>query len=314
MNGLFTAELPAIVMDRGIATAKNIELMQSLGFPFIVVERAPKQQDYLPVFETEQASFERLETNPEQAIFLRKEASDIGSRVLVISEGRKAKEEAMDSLQEKRFLEDIQRLAGSVVKKTITTPDKVHQKIGRLKQKYPSIAKHYEINLETVNDKADKVIWSKKPSRDERSVLTGCYVIETTYQDLSASEIWRLYTMLNKVESAFRSLKTDLGVRPVYHQLGDRTMGHLFISVLAYHLLICIEQKMLESGDHRSWATIRKILATHQRNTVVMTGEDGTIHHIRVSGIPENAHQEIYRILKVKDPLKRKRHIAGNRL
>jgi transposase len=57
--------------------------------------------------------------------------------------------------------------------------------------------------------------------------------------------------MLTKVEAAFRSLKTDLGVRPVYHQLGERTMGHLFISVLAYHLLICIEQKLIENGDHR---------------------------------------------------------------
>ena len=186
--------------------------------------------------------------------------------------------------------------------------------MGRLKQKYPSIAKHYDIDVETADDKASRVIWSKKASRDERSSLTGCYVIETTYQALSALEIWRLYTMLTKVEAAFRSLKTDLGVRPVYHQLGERTMGHLFISVLAYHLLICIEQKMLKCGDHRSWSTIRKTLSTHRRSTVVMTAEDGRIYHIRVSGTPESVHQDIYRILKIKDPLKRKRHIAGSRL
>jgi transposase len=314
MDGLFASVLPAVVMDRGIATAKNIALLQSLGFPFVVVERAAKEQQYLTIFETNKPSFERLETSPEQAIYLRKETSEIGSRVLVISEGRKAKEEAMDALQEQRFLEDIGRLATSVDKRNIVTLSKVHERIGRLKQKYPSISKHYDIDVETVTDKASRVVWSKKASRAERSILTGCYVIETTYQELSASEIWRLYTMLNRVEAAFRSLKTELGVRPVYHQLGERTMGHLFISVLAYHLLICIEQKLAECGDHRSWATIRKMLSTHQRSTVVMTGADGRIYHIRVSGNPESVHQEIYRILAVQDPLKRKRNIAGSRL
>jgi transposase len=301
-------------MDRGIATAKNIALMQTLGFPFIVVERAPKEQEFLSVFETEKDSFERLETSPQQAIYLRKETSVIGSRVLVLSEGRKAKEDAMDALKEKRFLEDITKLASSVANKNITSIDKVHQRIGRLKQKYPSIAKHYDIDVETANDKASRVIWSKKVSREQRTILTGCYVIETTHQEFSASEIWRLYTTLTRVEDAFRSLKTDLGVRPVYHQLGERTKGHLFISVLAYHLLICIEQKLLECGDHRSWSTIRKTLSTHARSTVVMTDVNGQIHHIRVSGIPETVHQELYHILDVKDPLKRKRHIAGSRL
>jgi transposase len=314
MEGLFASVLPTVVMDRGIATSDNIALLRSMGFPFVIVERAAKEHDYLSIFATEQASFERLETSPEQAIYLRKEMSDLGSRVLVISEGRKAKEDAMDALKESRFLEDINRLAGSVDKGNISSIVKVHERIGRLKQKYPSIAKYYDINVETSNDKASRVIWAKKASRDERAVLTGCYVIETTHQDLSPAEIWRLYTMLTKVEDAFRSLKTDLGIRPIYHQLGERTMGHLFISVLAYHLLICIERKLLENGDHRSWATIRKTLSTHQRGTVVMTAADGRIHHIRVSGTPESSHQDIYRALEVKDPLKRNRHIAGSRL
>jgi len=197
--GLLGQILPTVVMDRGIATAKNIALLQSSGFPFVVVERAPKEQDYLPIFESEKASFERLETTPDQAIYLRKEPSEIGSRVLVISEGRKAKEDAMDALKEQRFLEDLERLANSVDKKNLTVIRKVYERIGRIKERYPSIAKHYDIDLESSNDKAIRVFWSKKESRALREVLTGCYVIETIHQELSASEIWRLYTMLNRV-------------------------------------------------------------------------------------------------------------------
>jgi rRNA processing protein Gar1 len=123
----------------------------------------------LPIFKTKKASFERLETSPKQAVYLRKKtSSDIGSRVLVVSESRKAKEDAMDALKEKRFLEDLNKLAGSVAKRNITRIGKVHEQIGRLKQKYPSIAKHYDIDVETANDKASRVIWAKKPSRVER--------------------------------------------------------------------------------------------------------------------------------------------------
>jgi hypothetical protein len=75
-----------------------------------------------------------------------------------------------------------------------------------------------------------------------------------------------------------------------------------------------VGQKLLENGNHRNWATIRKTLSTHQRSTVVMTAADGRIHHIRVSRIPETVHRDIYRILEVEDPLKRRRHIAGSRL
>jgi hypothetical protein len=77
-------------------------------------------------------------------------------------------------------------------------------------------------------------------------------------------------------------------------------------------LSIGIEQTLIQNGDHRRWSTINKQLATHQRTTVMMT--DKRIHHCRVSGMPENIHQEIYRLLKVKDPLKRKNRIAGSRL
>jgi len=91
-------------------------------------------------------------------------------------------------------------------------------------------------------------------------------------------------------------------------------MGHLFISVLAYHLLIYIEQKFSQSGDHCNWSTIREVLSTHCRNTVVLTSADGQIHHIRVSVITEICNQEIYRILEVKDRLKSRHHIAGSRL
>jgi len=313
-SGLFADILPTVVMDRGIATTKNMKLLKDNGFPYIVVERRHQEKHYLEIFETGKEEFERMETSRDNVVYVRKEDSQEGCRVLTISEGRKAKEQAIDRLQEGRFLEDLKRLADSVEKGNIGVAAKVSERIGRLKERYPSIAKHYEIRPEIAAEKVSRIDWSLKESRAERETSTGCYVIETSHRELTAPEIWKLYTMLHRVEDAFRDLKSELGMRPIYHQLAVRTMSHLFISVLAYHLLVSIERQLAVNGDTRSWATIRKELATHQRCTVMLTGDDGQIYHIRTSGIPESCHQEIYRMLEVKDPLKTKRHLAGKRL
>ena len=111
--------------------------------------------------------------------------------------------------------------------------------------------------------------------------------------------------MLTKVESAFRDLKSELGLRPIFHQKDKRTKAHFFISMLAYHFLIAIEYRLSMKGDSRCWRTIRNILSTHQRTTVNCVNENGKILNLRVSTVPEPQHLEIYHNLNVSDPLKR---------
>jgi len=119
----------------------------------------------------------------------------------------------------------------------------VSERVERLRERCSSIAKYYDIGLTTSENKKEftDIIWTKKKTRDSRSTLTGIYVIESSHINLTASEIWHIYTTLTQVKYLFHCLKTDSGVRPVHHQLSRRTEGHLFVSVLAYHLLICIE-------------------------------------------------------------------------
>jgi transposase len=315
---LFEQVRPTIVMDRGIATKDNMLLLKKKEYPYIVVERRAVENDYVAEFTETKAFFQRVdnkqgtdlsqEVTVSEAVYAKKIPWEDGCRILCVSEGRVAKETAMDTLKEARFIHDLTRLQTSVAKGNVILEMKVGERVGRLKERYPSIAGHYEIAFELNVDskKVTAVTWTKKSTRSERSTLTGCYVIETSHKELSAEEVWRLYTTLAQVEYAFRSLKTDLGVRPVYHQLAERTRGHLFISVLAYHLLICIEHQLREKKDHRKWATLRNQLSTHQRSTVIITDEHDQIHHVRVSGRPESIHQEIYKLLDVKDTLKKK--------
>ena len=306
---LFDPGRPTIVMDKGIATKDNLALLKERGYPYLLIERRATEKDYIEEFEQAPVTFESIQDRPNAApVFVKKIPIPQGVRVLCLSEGREAKEEAMDELKEKRFLEDLERLEKSVRKGTIKVKEKVYERAGRLKERYPRIAPHYDLSFELSEDQT-KIVGmshSKKVSREKKKTLSGCYVIETSHQDLEAEEIWRLYTSLTRVEDAFRALKSELGMRPVYHQNQKRTQGHLWISVLACHILNAIEKTLQQEGDHRSWSSIRQVLTTHQRSTIVFRDEHRQIHHMRVSGIPEKPHKDIYERLKVKDPLKRK--------
>ncbi|MHB8263344.1 MAG: hypothetical protein ACYDGY_06320 [Acidimicrobiales bacterium] len=113
------------------------------------------------------------------------------------------------------------------------------------------------------------------------------------------------------MESAL-ALKSDPGLRPIFHQSATRTTAHLFISVLAYHLLAAIEESLRRVGDNRKWSTIRKILSTQQRTTIVLTDDKDQIHHIRVSSTPEAEHRKIYEALSIKTRLRRSHSIVGS--
>ena len=305
-----------IVMDRGIATTDNIELIKEREYSYIIIERRAVEKDYVEEFENAKETFDKIENAKSDTVYVKEIDIENGMRVLCLSEKREQKENAMDKLKENRFIEDMKKLEQSIKKGSIKLKEKVYIRIGRVKQKYSSIAKHYEIITE-LDEEGKKVIdirLEKKESKEKRKILTGCYVIETSHKEMNAKEIWGLYTTLTKVESAFRALKTDLGMRPVHHQLSERIKGHLFISVLAYHLLNSIEVSLLKKSYHSKWSTIKKELSTHQRSTVIMTDSKNQIHHIRVSGMPEGVHQEIYKLLSVKDPLKKIHQTVGTRL
>jgi len=281
----------------------------------VVIERRQPEKEYTKEFEQAKEQFEILMTSTGNQVYLKKLPGNEVTRVLVLSEEKKYKEEAMDRLQEECFIEDLTRLQKSVQKRNVVAVPKISQKTGRLLERYPTVAKYCEINIsEHKKNEANDITWGKNPLRQERSCLTGCYVIETSHKELSVREIWELYHTLTKVEYAFRCLKTDLGMRPIHHQLADRTEAHLFISVLSYHLLISIETRLREQGDTRQWSTIKKVFCTHARSTIILHGEGNKVYSIRLSGQPEPEQRDIYKKLGVKDPLKNKQMVLHRRM
>ena len=134
---------------------------------------------------------------------------------------------------------------------------------------------------------------------DAELKLEGNYLLRTNRNDLSEETFWNVYTMLTRVEHAFRHLKTDLGLRPNYHHLEDRADGHVFISILAYQILQSIEYRLRRKGCSLSWNSINRIMSSHTYSTMILPCKDGKIVHSRKPGEPEETHKEIYKKLDI---------------
>ena len=289
---------PTVAMDRGIATEDNVKWLRENGYEYIVIKREDGSEEYREQFESERGAFELVSSKKsiygdENNVYIHKEAVSADmSRVLCISEGKERKEKEIYGKKGNPFLEDIDRLRSSIMRGTIKKPDAIKNRLDRILGKHPRISAGYEAALEKSGGTVTGISLTekKKPAAEP---LFGCYVIETTLTDLSAERIWKLYMTLTRVEGAFRAMKETLGMRPVYHQTASRSAAHLFLTVLAYHLLATIENIMTQQGDTRTWGTLRDVMSTLMRGTVAMRDNKGASYHIRISGEPEDEHQDI---------------------
>ena len=300
-----------IIIDAGIATEDNIAFLRANEFHYIVVQRG--KADFTP---DETKAMHIIRQTEQYKLEVKRHQSENETRLLCRSTGRVGKEQGIRSRQEKLFLERLQYYHNGLGKKGHTKLyPKVVEMIGRLREKYPRASKLYDVDvvadeLPGKKVKAKAIIWKKRTHYDAQCKFEGCYVLRTNRTELTDKEIWETYVILTRVESAFRSLKSSLGLRPNFHQNEERADTHMFISVLAYHILHTIEYKLRLCGDHRSWATIRDILSTHQRLTIEYNvKEQGQVQrsHLRLCSNAEPEHRQIYQRLGLKEiPLPRK--------
>ena len=306
-----------VVMDAGIATEDNLAYLRKNRFHYIVVNRG--KGGFQPA-DINNMTFIREED--EFKIEVKRKDQDGDVLLLCRSTGRVAKDTGIRGRQEQLFLERLEYYRGGLLKKGHTKLyGKVVEMIGRLREKYPRASKLYDVEVVPEKQavslkslKATDIIWKKRNGAGQHEAFEGCYVLRTDRVDLNDKEIWQTYMMLSRIERAFRSLKSSLGLRPNFHQTEQRADAHLFISVLAYHILHIIEHRLRQHGDHRCWQTICGNLSTHQRLTIeynVKEQQEIQRCHLRLSSRPEPDHQLIYHCLGLSgNPLGRRTYAA----
>ena len=286
---------PTIVMDAGIASEDNLNLVRENGFSYIVVSRSKPEH-------IEDGSFEQIKEG------IKVKEMHIGNETFLhcISNGKMKKEQAIVNKARDAMEQEIEYLSeGLNIKRRLKSYPKVLERIGRLRQRYSRVSKGFSIDVKEQKGKAVTIAWSFDQLKLGKP-YDGSYFIRTDRMDLSKNEIWSLYIMLTSVEDAFRCLKGELGLRPIHHRKADRIEGHLFISILAYHLLNYIQQHLRKAGINHRWATVRSLLQTHIALSTHLPTADGKMVHLRYCSIPTPKQVEVYSALKITSvPLKR---------
>ena len=298
-EGRASTELkPTVVMDAGIATEENIAWLQENQYPYLVVSRKRHRE-----FDEESSVVGKMDdecTVRVQKVF------DEGTQETLLychSTQREKKDRAIDDRVTSRLEEALQKLADGLPKKRcLKKYDKVMVQIGRLRQKYSRASKQYTISVEKddISGNATKITWQQKAVENTTDSYPGVYCLRTSHTDWDETLLWNTYTMLTDLEAVFRSLKSELGLRPIHHQITNRVAGHLFITVLAYHLVHTIRFRLKQVKIVSSWSSIRNLLSNQSRVTVSMQCKGGSTVHIRKSTRPEPKQQEIYSALGIK--------------
>jgi transposase len=293
-----------IVVDRGMAFPENIAELRRRQLRYVVAAPQNERDRLLAEFETadgfEEVVRQPSPRNPGQkksSVRVKAHPSNNEILILCISQERVEKDRAIRAKQEGRFLRDVARLQARIEKGRLKKEIKIGEAMGRLKERYPRVARYYSLTFDAKTRQLKNE--PEEPKRAVAASLDGSYLLRTDRQDVSADEGWRIYAALTRAENAFRCMKSPLCERPIFHHLEHRVESHIFLCVLAYHLLVAIETTLLRQEIHTSWATVRDLLATHQIATIVLPTDQNGVLRIRRSATPEPDHRVLYEALGV---------------
>jgi len=293
-----------VVVDRGLAYAENLKELRDRKLHYVVAGRQPERDQWLDEFEKDEG-FEVVPRCPsprnpfQKKSPVRIKAITRGQEriVLCISEGRTAKDRAIREKQERRLLADLERLQQRIDGGRLKREVAIGEAIGRLKQRYPRVARYHTIRYDATSGKLSHEPNAEQKTKAEQ--LDGSYLLRSDRTNLTAQEAWLIYMTLTRAENAFRSIKTPLAERPIFHHLEHRVETHIFLCILAYHVLVAIETTLLNQGVHTSWATVRELVASHSVATMVLPTDSGKVLSIRKGTTPEPDQLELYRLLNI---------------
>ena len=297
LTGLSVSTGATVVLDAGIASEDNLNYLVEQGYRYLVASRKRKRE-----FDEGKATI--VKTTPDQNVKVQRVVNKDSGEVMLYchSQQREKKEQAMQDQAARRFETALQSLANGLHKKGTTKRyDKVLERIGRLKEKYARAAQHYQITAtaDPETDKTLSIAWTRQEKPHTQATHPGVYCLRTNIEDWGEKTLWHTYTMLTDLEAVFRSLKSELGLRPIYHHKEKRVNGHIFITLLAYHLVQTLRTQLKTQGIHDSWQTVRHKMENQQRVTVVLKREDGQTLHLRKATRAEPQQKEIYDALGI---------------
>lgn len=305
-----------VVIDAGIATEENLEKLRAdKRFEYVAISR---QKKYDPALFAH-AQAQPLPISHDKELMIQTARQGDETFLLCKSADRTLKEQAIHGRRKDRFEKELNKLNEGLKKQRTTKKHaSIHERIGRLKERY-KIGHFYSIEVKEESGNATEIAWTYNAGKKQDF---GEYIIRTSRTDLITADISLIHRTLTMIESAFRWLKSDLGLRPNFHQKDCRMSTHATISVLSYFVLAPILNKIEWGGMFVSscgkqeehdpwdiaygWKGIVRAMSSQTRVTTSFKCKDGKTMDARTTVEPTADQHAIYKRLKVNPrPLKR---------
>lgn len=296
-----------VVMDAGIATEDNLKKIKEKGYNYLCVSRKALTEYTIP----KDAPKVTVQDCLKRDITLQRISSDKNNDcyLKIDSPAKALKEESMNRKFRERFEAGLEKISKAIhTKHGVKSYDKVQNKIGALQGKYPSINRYYDIEVEEGDGgKVASVTWEVNMPDD---MEYGTYFLRTNVKTLDEKTTWDYYNLIREIECSNRQLKTDLSLRPIYHQTDDRSDAHLFLGLLAYWIVNTVRHQMKvanrkkgkdEHGRERStpyWSEIMRIMRTQKAVTTTAKNALGETVETRLCSVPTDSAAEIYELLR----------------
>lgn len=297
-----------VVIDAGIATEKNLELIRAKGYNYLCVSRT-KLKDYN--LKDEGRTVTVLDSR-KRPITLAEVAHDEGGDyyLRINSPSKAMTERSMNRQWRDRFEDELTKARNALSTKGGTKLyNKVVERVGRALGKYPSISKYYQIEYIRSEEKPEymaDIRWQIKISDEQAEERFGTYFLRTNVPALDEKSTWEYYNLIREIETTNRQLKTDLNLRPIYHQKDDNSDAHLFFGLLSYWIVNTIRHKLKQHGTTHYWTELKRILSTQKAITTEAVNALGEIFEMRLCSEPTKSAADIYRQLNYRSqPFKR---------
>jgi len=270
------------VMDRGIVSEANLAAIRKRDGQYLVGTPRSKMKE----FEThlkEEANWEQVRDEVQVKLI----AIPGGQETFILckTEGRQRKEHAIRNRFARRMEAALDSLQKQVKAGRLKNRDKIHVRIGRILASHPQVADLYEVAVKEASGQLSLEWSAKDGQRQWREAREGAYLLRTNLTATTASELWAKYMQLTEVEAAFRALKSELSIRPLFHQLERRVKAHVMVGFLGYALWVTL--KHLLRRKQSEWSATQALveLATLQSADIVLPTTDG--REIRLRRITE---------------------------
>ena len=306
----FSGRKPIVVIDAGIATEDNLKMLKSKQYHYMCVTRSNLKQ-YRADTNSTAVEIKDQRNQPIELMKVKVDG-DNDKYLWVKSKAKSLKENSMNGLLSQRFEEGIKSISQGIDRKGGTKRiDKVYERIGRLKQKYPSVHRYYDIRLEDDGNGIATAISCKHKKGEDTDKNEGIYFLRTTLDEKDEQTLWSIYNIIREIEYTFRVLKTDLDLRPIYHKTDDATMAHLHLGILAYWLVATIRYQLKQRDYRHEWREIVRVMNTQKCVTTTVENIKGEIVSVRQCTEPTQKVKQIYNLMEYKTvPFYRKKSVV----